>query len=222
MKLNAKTTSILSNFSIINPSILIREGDTVMCVSPSKTIMGRAVVPNQFPKRFAIYSLPQFLSTVSLFENAELNFNDEYIEISAGDGERVVHYNYTAENLVTPPPESGLNMPSLDVEVKLTGKALSSTIKAAGVLQLPYIAFVGDGTNVYLQALQSEKDIGNTYKVKLGTTDKKFKSIYKVENLLKIMNGDYDIQISKKGISHLKNDSVEYWILVEAISSYEF
>lgn len=218
MKLEQKTISILNNFSTVNPSILIRGGDVLTCVSPGKTILGRAIVPNNFPKKFALYSLPQFLSTLSLFDSPTLEFGDEYIQVSEGD--KNVQYKYTAENLVTAPPEKYLAMPSVDVEVKLPGKVLASIIKASGVLQLDRVAFVGDGQNIYLQALDKTNQ-GNTFKTKIGTSDKKFKCIYSVENLIKIMNDDYDIQISKQGISYFKSENVEYWIIVEASSTYE-
>ena len=44
----------------------------------------------------------------------------------------------------------------------------------------------------------------------------------KVENL-KVMDGDYDVEISSKNISHLKstNKDVEYWVAIEPESSYE-
>ena len=46
-------------------------------------------------------------------------------------------------------------------------------------------------------------------------------SFLKVENL-KLMDGNYDVDISSKNISHLKstNKDIEYWV-VEPESSYE-
>ena len=50
-----------------------------------------------------------------------------------------------------------------------------------------------------------------------NTTDE-----WKVENL-KVMDGDYDVEISSKNISHLssKSKDVEYWVALEPESSYE-
>ena len=33
--------------------------------------------------------------------------------------------------------------------------------------------------------------------------------------------GDYDVEISSKGISHFKGDDVDYWIVAEATSTFE-
>ena len=54
-----------------------------------------------------------------------------------------------------------------------------------------------------------------------GTGDYKF--YFKVENL-KIIPGDYDVEISSKNISHFTNKSndktIQYWIALEPDSSY--
>jgi hypothetical protein len=44
---------------------------------------------------------------------------------------------------------------------------------------------------------------------------------FKTENL-KMVIGDYDVNISSKGISHFKNkkDNLEYWIALEPDSKY--
>ena len=53
--------------------------------------------------------------------------------------------------------------------------------------------------------------------------DKTFKSIFKTENLNKVMEGSYDVELSSKRISHFKrkSDSLEYWIALEKNSTYE-
>ena len=44
MKITTNTLNILKNFSKINPSILIQEGNTLRTISPNKTIMAKANV----------------------------------------------------------------------------------------------------------------------------------------------------------------------------------
>ena len=104
MKLDQKTISILNNFSNISPSILFREGNIITTVSPAKTIMAKAVVPNSFDKRFAVYNLSRFIGTVSLFENPELTFSEKSVNIS-GDETRSVNYFYADENAIKAAPE---------------------------------------------------------------------------------------------------------------------
>ena len=70
-------------------------------------------------------------------------------------------------------------------------------------------------------------DTGNVssdiFSIKVGVTDKTFRMVFKTENLNKVMEGSYDIELSSKRISHFKrkSDSLEYWIALEQNSTYE-
>jgi hypothetical protein len=218
MKLDPKTTHILSNFSSINSSILFKEGNVIATVSPTKTVLAKASIPNNFPKRFAIYNLSRFLSTVSLMTEPELSFGDSSVNISSEDVS--VEYRYAEETTIKVPPEKDIVLPSVDVEFKFVDKTFKEVIRAAGVLQLPEFAVVGENGNIYLQALDSKNPSCDVYRVKVGETDKSFRIIFKVDNVVKLMAGDYDVKISSKGISHFKGADIEYWIAVETSSSY--
>jgi hypothetical protein len=219
MKLDNSTVNVLKNFATINPSILIKEGNVLSTISPTKTILARSVVKDTFPKRFAIYELSKFLGGFSLIDNAELEFNDTNLRITNGNGKNV-QSTYSEESTIKTPPEKDVVLPSVDVLFTLTDEALKDVLKASGSLGLPEIAIVGDGTNVLLRALESKNPSGNTYDIKVGTTEKSFRVIFKTENLLKVISGNYEVSVSSKGISHFKGENTEYWIAVE--SSYSF
>ena len=62
----------------------------------------------------------------------------------------------------------------------------------------------------------------NNYSSDIKTDgDGEYKCFFKVENL-KLFDGDYDVKISSKNISHFKNDksNIEYWIALEPESTY--
>jgi len=61
------------------------------------------------------------------------------------------------------------------------------------------------------------------FSIRVGNTDKEFKMIFKTENLNKIMEGGYDVELSSKRISKFKrkSDTLTYWIAMEANSTYE-
>jgi hypothetical protein len=219
MKLEAKTIEVLSNFCSISPSILIKEGDVLTTVSPGKTILAKAKVPNTFPKKFAIYQLSQFLGAVSAVKDNNLSFGDKSVIINNTEGSEAEIFYCPEENVKTP-PEKGINLPSVDVFFKLIDKSLKEVIRGSGMFQVSEIAFVGDGENIYIQALDVKNPTSNIYRVKLGTTDKTFRIVFKVENLIKLMSTDYEVSVSSKGISHFKSDAVEYWVAVETTSTY--
>ncbi len=217
MKISTNTVNVLKNFAKINPSIVIAEGNVLKTISPSKTIMAKAKVETEFDKRFAIYNLDRFISTMSLFTDPDLKFGDKSVEIY--DGNKKSQYTYADESTVTKAPEKEIKLPSVDVTFTLTNDNLKDVEKAAGVLALPEIAVVGDGTTVSLQAIDTKNPSGDVYSVEIGTTDKVFKAIFKSENI-KIIPGDYQVSISSAGISNFSGKEVDYWIAVEASSQF--
>lgn len=217
MKISTNTVNVLKNFAKINPSILIQEGNTLKTMSPSKTIMAKATVDTDFPKRFAIYNLDRFISTTSLFNDPNFDFGEKTVTIKEGD--KKTDYVYADENTITKAPDREINLPSVDVTISLTNDHLKEVEKAAGVLGLPEILVVGDGSTVYLQAADSKNPTGDVYSVKIGETTKTFKAIFKSENI-KIIPGNYEVTISSRGISNFKGKEAEYWIAVEQSSSF--
>jgi len=217
MKISTNTVNVLKNFAKINPSIVIAEGNVLKTISPSKTIMAKAKVETEFDKRFAIYNLDRFLSTLSLFADPDLKFGDKSVVIS--DSNKKSQYTYADESTVTKAPEKEIKLPSVDVTFALTNDNLKDVEKAAGVLALPEIAVVGDGTTVSLQAIDTKNPSGDVYSIGIGTTDKVFKAIFKSENI-KIIPGDYQVSISSAGISNFSGKEVDYWIAVEASSQF--
>lgn len=219
MKIDTNTVNVLKNFSKINPSIVVQEGNVLKTISPTKTIMAKATVPTNFGKRFAIYNLDVFIALLSTFKDPTLKFGDKSVNIS--EDNRKGNFTYADESTVTKPPEKEINLPSVDATFTLKNEDLMAVEKAAGILTLPEIAVVGDGTNVSLVATDSKNPTSNDWATVIGTTDKVFKAVFKAENI-KIIPGEYEVTISARGISHFvgKDVDVEYFIAVESNSQF--
>lgn len=217
MKIATNTINVLKNFAKINPSIVIQEGNVLKTMSPSKTIMAKAKVETDFGQRFAIYNLDRFISTVSLFNDPDFTFTSRSVEISSEN--RKISYVYADESNITKAPDREIALPSVDVSFTFTNEVLKDIEKACGVLSLPEIAVIGDGSTITINAIDSKLTAGDTYSVVIGQTDKAFKAIFKIENI-KIIPGDYEVTISSKGISHFSGKDAEYWIAVEQNSVF--
>jgi hypothetical protein len=217
MKIDTDTVNVLKNFSKINPSIVVQEGNTLKTISPTKTIMAKAKVKTDFGQRFAIYNLDRFISIVSTFTDPDFKFGDKSVNIY--DRNKKINYTYADESTVLKAPEKDINLPSVDVVFTLTNENLRDVEKAAGILGLPEIAVVGDGENLMLQATDSKNPSGDVFSITVGETDKVFRAIFKTENI-KIIPGSYEVSISSKGISHFSGDDVEYYIAVESSSTF--
>lgn len=217
MKIETNTLNILKNFAKINPSILIQEGNTLKTMSASKTIMAKAVVSTEFNKRFAIYNLDRFISTVSMFNNPNFIFKDSYVKIE--DENMESNLVYADESIITKLPEKEPKIAVVDANFKMNSEHLKLIEKAAGVLQLPEIIVAGDGKNIYLQVADSKHSQGDNFSVNLGETDKSFKAVFKFENI-KVIPGEYEVNISSRGLAHFLGKDVEYWIAIEQSSTF--
>ncbi len=218
MKLDSRTSQILKNFASINPSILFKPGNKLATISAGKTVMARANINQKFNDAFAIYDLSRFLGTVSLFTDPELTVKDKYMEIS--QGKRKINYTFTEPSLIVTPPDKEINLPNPEVSFKIDTTELNEVLKALSVLSLPEIAVVGDGLRITVQAIDSKNPSGDVYSVDVGETKSNFRMIIRAENV-KLLPGDYSVQISSKGLSHFKSADVEYFIAVESNSTFE-
>ena len=218
MKLTSSTISILKNFSTINQNLMVKPGNTLSTMSAMKNIVAQAEVAERFPQEFAIYDLNEFLSALSLFEEPELNFQEQYVTITQEGSRKNLKYWFSDPEVVTTPSKA-IVMPSTEVTFNLSSDTLSEIQKAAAVIGAPDMAL----TNGSLMVTDKKNDTANAYDTELGVneTDAEYKFWFKVENL-KLMSGSYDVEVSSKSISHFINSAVgvEYWIALEPESTY--
>jgi len=219
MKLSKETTEILKNFATINPSLLFQAGSVQKTVSPQKTVLAKARFSESFDKEFAIYDLTQFISTVSMFEDPDLNLGAESVVISNGKARTTLRY--AKADLIQSPPAKEITLPSSEISFVLEASALQSALRAAGVLGLPEIALVGKNGKAYLAALDSRNEGSNTFEYEVGEAKVNYRMIFKIDNL-KILNREYAVRVSAKGISHFVSQTgdIEYWIATEQGSKY--
>jgi len=216
MKIN-KTLNILKNFATINPSIIVKPGNILKTISSSKTILARAEVPDTFEYPFAIYNLSQFIGCISMFTDPDLDFDESSVTIS--DGKNKIVYHYADSSIILAPPDKDINIPSVDAEFKISATDIPSVAKALSILELTEIAFVGDGDNILIQAIDSKNPSSNQYSVKVGATDKVFKAIFKPDNL-KMVPDDYVVTLSSKGLSKFVGTEATYYVAIEATSTF--
>jgi len=219
MKISNETRDVLKNFSTINSGIRVKTGNKLETISNMKNILAIATIEESFPQDFAIYNLPEFLGATSLLDDPEFNFNPE--KLSVEDSNSKMDYFYASEGMVVA-PEKMITMPSSEVTFTITSTLLTDLQKASSVLGVNDLVLESDGTTVTLTVKDKKNATSNTLSrtVAEGNGDK-YQMNFKIENL-KILTGNYEVQVSSKGISHFKNTDVEveYFIALEPDSSY--
>ena len=220
MKLNQNTIDTLKNFAGINTNILIKEGDELSTISTMRNIFAKAKISDQFTKEFGIYDLNEFLSVLSGFNKPEVSLQDKNMLITS-EGSRKTKYWYSDPSVIVSPTKE-VNMPEADVNFSLSSSNYKELLKMAAILKSPDLALVGTkGGDILLKVCDKKNDTSNTFEIIVGkdaTADYTF--YFKVENM-KMMEGDYDVAVSSKSISHFKNKKspIEYWIALEPDST---
>ena len=222
MKLSSNTTMVLKNFATINQNLVIKEGSELLTMSSMKNIVAKATVEENFPKEFAIYDLNEFLASLSIFKSPVLEFEEQYLTIKEEDQpHKKLTYFYSDPSVVQSPTKT-ITMPSEEVKFHLDINKLLEMKRAAGVIGSPDMVLQKSSGNSSLLVKDKKNDTANNYSSDIKTDgDGEYKFFFKVENL-KLFDGDYDVKISSKNISHFKNDksNIEYWIALEPESTY--
>lgn len=222
MTLSRTTLDVLKNYASINSNILVRPGNIISTIAPVKNVMSEATVEETFDTEFGIWDLNKFLGTISLFDKPEFEFEDKFVRITNGNSKSEVVYYYSAPNLLTT-VNNKINMPESVVSFELKETDLQELQKAASVLQLPdLVVRPGDGT-IELAVLDKSDTSTNVYSIDVGVLDgdHEFSFYFKVDNM-KMISGDYDVDISEKVVSQFshKTQDIKYWVALESDSTY--
>jgi len=219
MKLSNETVAILKNYASINQNIQFKEGNTLSTISPQKNILSKTEIGEDIPNTFAIYDLNKLLGALSLFEKPELTVGEKQLTIN-GQSSRL-NYTYGDPSMLVLPPEKNLEFPDPEIQFKLSKETYDESVKAAQVLSLPEMVVRGIDSKIFLVATDINNDSSDEFQKEVGTTDKDFQMVFKIENM-KLLSGSYDVGISSKGIAHFSHEhsNLEYWVATEQSSNY--
>ncbi len=195
-EITPRTKEIIANFASINPSLLFREGNSLKTIAASKDMFASATVVESFPKEFAIYDLSRFLGALSLFPDPTLAFNEKALLVRNNEENRQISYVYASPNMIISAPDRDVQVPDTIAKFDIPKKTLNELNKAVGLLKLPNVVFVSDGKVVVLEASDVKNPTGDKYMVKVGESDKAFKTIFKAEMVSKLIEGDYTVTIA--------------------------
>ena len=216
MKLSDNTISVLKNYSTINQNLMINMGSTLSTMSAMKNIVSKATVEETFEKDIAIYDLNEFLASMSLFDNPELNFQDNFV-IMKGESSNSLRYWYSDPSVVTT-VSSEIEMPECELEFTLSTEQLAKITRAAATIGAPDMVL----ENGNLRVTDKKNDTANDFTLNVfEDTGVDYKFWFKVENLT-LMAGTYDVSVSSSKISNFKNTNadMEYFIALEPESYY--
>jgi|TARA_R110000822_G_scaffold105002_3_gene232281 hypothetical protein len=222
MELTEKTMQVLKNYATINPNIVITEGNVIKTVSEAKNVLSSVELDVTFPQTFGIYELSEFLSVLSLVDSPRLKFEDTYVLVTDNAGRSRIKYFYSDIDMLTTPSKD-IIMPETEVKFTLDSATLSSIKRAASVLGHTEMSVTASDGVVSLSVIDNNDRTSNVYSIDVDGVfaEEKFNFIFNISNL-KMVDGDYEVGISKKLISHFvnKENGIEYWCALEKSSTY--
>jgi hypothetical protein len=222
MELTDKTLQVLKNYASINPNLVIEEGNVIKTVSEAKNLLSKSEVDVEFPKTIGVYDMGEFLNVVGLMDSPRLSFEDSYVLISDGTGRSRIKYFYSDIDMLTRPTKD-IIMPECEVKFTLDKETLSRVKRAASVLGHTEMALSVSDEVLTLSVIDNSDKTSNVFSIDVDGeySGDKFNFIFNIANL-KMVDGNYDVEISSKLISHFvnKETGIEYWCALEKTSTY--
>lgn len=221
MQFSDKTLDVLNNFKTIQGNMVFREGSVIRTMAEARNIVASAEIDVDIPQDFGIYDLSEFLATLSLVDNPEIQLEDTHAVIRSTSGRSRVKYFFSDPAMLTAPTKS-ISMPSEDVKFTLDSSTLGKLKKAAATLGHEMMTITPNDGSLQLSIVDIENSSSNVFSMDIaGQYEGSFSLVFVLSNL-KLIPVDYDVTISNKLISHFKSRDkdvpVEYWIALEKSS----
>ena len=233
MQLTKATVDLLKNFSTINGSILVKAGNKLETISATKNILASADVSETFETQFGIYDLNEFLNlaTSEAFIGADLQFQEKSVVLKNGRSRS--RYYYADPSTIISPTKM-LNMPDINVRVKISSDDLKRIKSMASILGKNDFTISGLDDEIIMSVSDKKDPTTNNFEMNIAKFDENdvyesFSMSMKMENL-KLIGGDYVVNLAEAkdatgggtgvGVAHFVNTSVpvEYYIaMVEAL-----
>jgi len=225
MKLSNDTLAVLKNFAAINSNLVFNQGSTVKTISEAKNILATATISESFDTPFGIYDLNEFLGVMSMFDTPELQVSDDNNSAVIKQDRRSVKYFFSDPSILTSPSKD-ITMPDPEVTFKLTADDMNALRRASSTLGVTDVIIVGEANSntIKMQVTDSKDATSNSFDIDMNECTRStepFRFVFNINNF-KFVNGDYNVQISSKLISHFKNENVpvEYWVALEKTSTF--
>ena len=224
MELSVDTEALLTNFASINQNMLFTEGSTIKTMSEARNVLASATISEDIPREFGIYDLNEFLRAIAIVNpSPNIKFEDDNVLLKDSSGRLKVKYFYSSKETLTY-PNKDITMPTSDVSFVLENDTFRKIKNAASALGHSEMSIGGNKELLTLSVADNQNVTSNKFSIDVDGTSKSdnFNFVINIPNM-KILPGDYEVNISSKLISNFKHKEydLQYWIALEKTSTYE-
>lgn len=211
-----KTIKVLSNFTTINPSMIIQP-DKLSVINNTSSCIGFYPFAKPFDfEEFGLYEATDFLSAISVFDTPPtIEVKDKYL-IIANKADKFRYFT-TAKTLITAVPdiESKFEKIQPELEFTLTADKLAIINKCSSILKAKYIFFESQKKKILVTVANELESSNNSYELIIEddiTTNKLDQPVKISLEDFKVLPGEYKISLSSK-ISRWNNlNGVRYYL----------
>jgi hypothetical protein len=213
MQLSKVTIEVLQNLASINQGLVFAPGKVLRSMNVMKNTFVVATIQENFPRDFAIYDLNEWLAALSLVNDCDVEFDDQKMTLKSGN--QTTYYYYSSPTVVVSPGDKNIVLPSVDKSFVMERDVFDKVMRNSSALKLKDLEITCKGLRVF-----NQNNVGNQHNIELDMecAGDDQPAILKVENL-KLIQTDYDVTISNKGIAHFKSRGdkyqIEYFIALE-------
>jgi hypothetical protein len=215
MKLSKTTLELLKNYATINTNLLVKSGSSLSTVSASKSILAKGTIEESFPQEFAIYDLNQFLSLVTMSDDTEIEFSDEYLTCKSGAGR--FKFYYAEPSIIVAAPDKEIELDNF-YQFNITKEQLNTIYRAASVISAPTLSVVSNTGGVTMSVGDPNTPKSNSFTTDIGQANVQFDARLSIENL-KVIADDYEVTVSQKKAFKFSNSKRTYFLALEPSSN---
>ncbi len=207
MNLKPETLAILKNFSSINKYMRINSGNSLIILNPSIPLFAIAKVNDVFPLTFSIYDIHQWLSTLSLFSDPDIDFQEKRMIIGGGRNSAI--YRYSGPQTTADQPSKLPEVPETLFSFDFKKEQLQEILKASSVLGLKELEFSVNGIKAF-NTDSNGKSTDNEYMTAIEGVetliDNSKPAKIKID-ALKLLPLDYKVEITEKAVIFTSDES---------------
>lgn len=226
MQLSESTIQVLRNYANINPNIVIDKGNELKTMTEARNLYSIVKIRDEFPVRFGIYDLNEFLRVMDLVEEPNFEPTFESATISGSGGTSKIKYYFTDPDMITTPPRAPKLPETWEVQFELNASTINRIKSAASALGHKQICISPSNGTIGITVCDPENKTSNTFSIDVAGSYKEdpFELYLSIDNLKCILPGTYGVNISSKLVSKFVSTNnelpIEYVIALEKNSKY--
>jgi|TARA_R110002020_G_scaffold350259_5_gene563721 hypothetical protein len=215
MKLSETTTKVLKNFASINPSILLKEGETIRTISPQKNVLAQAVTDEPITDEMCLYDINQFLNIAESIDDCVINVNASKAVLSNPQNTQNSTVFFADPSVIVTPPEKNINVKNELFTFTLSDKEVSKILRMASLCNAEELILQQRGDNTVLcKVTNTSNPTSNDFSLVVEATNSTGETELPATldvSKINFIKDAYEVHVYEK-IVHFKGSVAEYWI----------